>query len=96
MYNGYRKIFNGHGLKALLKAPEMPNPNLAIADDDEMSNVPLTIFKDQHLPMPGPTVESVYNLPYEKTAKKGANDTLSMDNFVTDDFNLGNEYDFLT
>ena len=95
MYNGYRNIFNGHALRSLLKGPVMPNPNLAIADDDEMSNVPLLIFRDQHLPIPGPTVESIYNLPYEKTAKKGANDTLSMEDFVTDDFQLGAEYDFL-
>lgn len=96
MYNGYNKIFNGHGLKALLKSPTMPNPNLAIADDDEMSNVPLVIFRDQHLPMPAPTMEAIYNMSYEKTAKKGANDTLSMQDFVTDDFQLGEEYDFLT
>lgn len=95
MYDGYRKIFNGHGLKALMKGAVMPNPNLAIGDDDEKSNVPLVIFRDQHLPMPSPTVESIYNLPYEKTAKKGANDTLSIKDFPTDDFQLGNEYDFL-
>lgn len=96
MYDGYRNIFNGHALRALTKAPQMPAKNLAIGGDDEMSNVPLVIFRDQHLPMPGPTMESIYNLPYEKTAKKGANDTLSMADFVTDDFQLGAEYDFLT
>lgn len=96
MFPGYRNIFNAHGLKSLLKCPVMPAANLAIAGDDEMSDVPLVIFRDQHLPIPGPTMESVYNLPYEKTAKKGAGDTLSMNDFVTDDFQLGDEYDFLT
>ena len=90
-----RNIFNAHGLKAITKQPVRPNRNLAIGGDDEMSNIPLVIFRDQHLPMPAPVVESIYNLPYEKTAIKGANDTLSMDNFVTDDFNLGAAYDFL-
>ena len=96
MYPVYRNIINAQGLNALLKNPVMPNPNLAIANDDEMSNVPLVIFRDQHLPMPGATMEAIYNMSYEKTAKKGAGDTLSMDDFVTDDFNLGAEYDFLT
>ena len=96
MYPAYRSMINAQGYNALAKLPVMPNPNLAVANDDEMSNVPLVIFRDQHLPMPGATMEAIYNLPYEKTAKKGANDTLSMDDFVTDDFNLGSEYDFLT
>lgn len=95
MFPGYKNITNAHALKSLLKVPVMPSPALAIAGDDEMSNVPLVIFRDQHLRMPGPTMESVYNLPYEKTAKKGANDTLDMTDFVTDDFQLGDEYDFL-
>ena len=96
MFPQYRNMVNAHAFAALAKVPVMPNPALAIADDDEMSNVPLVIFRDQHLPMPGPTMEHIYNLPYEKTAKKGANDTVSMDDFVTDDFQLGAEYDFLT
>ena len=96
MYPVYRSMINAHGLAAMLKAPVMPNPNLAVANDDEMSNVPLVIFREQHLPMPGPTMEHIYNIPYEKTAAKGANDTLSMDDFVTDNFDLGAEYDFLT
>lgn len=95
MLNGYRNIFNAHALKAVMKQPERPNRNLAIGGDDEMSNVPLVIFRDQHLPMPSPVVESIYNLPYEKTALKGANDTLSMENFVTDDFDLGLPFDSL-
>ena len=95
MFNGYKKYHNAFALKALLKNPTMPNTNLAIANDDEMSNVPLVIFRDQHLPMPAPTMEKVINLSYEKTAEKGAGDTLSLENFVTDDFNLGAEYDFL-
>lgn len=90
-----RNIYNAHGLKALAKDAVRPNRNLAIGGDDEMSNIPLVIFRDQHMPMPAPVVESVYNLPYEKTAIKGANDTLSLDDFVTDDFSLGAAYDFL-
>ena len=95
MFPGYKNNINAFGLRSLLKTPHMPNPNLAIAGDDEMSDVPLLIFKDQHLAMPAPVMPNVYEMPYEKTAKKGAGDTLSMDNFVTDDFNLGAEYDFL-
>lgn len=96
MFPIYRNMINGQALKALCKCPVMPNPNLAVANDDEMSNVPLVIFRDQHLPMPAPTMEHIYNLSYEKTAKKGVNDTISLEDFVTDDFDLGAEYDFLT
>ena len=92
MFDGYKNIQNAHGLHALLKAPTFPAVDLAIGGDDEMSDVPLIIFRDPRLPMPGPTVDSIQNMPYEALAKKGANDTLSLDDFTTDDFNLGDAY----
>lgn len=85
----YRNLQNAFGLKALTKQAVMPNPNLAIAGDDEMMNVPLLIFRDQHLRIPGPVTEDIISLPYEKTAVKGANDTLSIEDFPTTDFQLG-------
>lgn len=90
-----RQRFNAHGLKSLLKPVEKPNENLAIGGDDEMSDVPVVIYRGACLPQPTPLVEHIYNLPYEKTAKKGAGDTLSMEDFVTNDFDLGPEYDSL-
>ena len=89
MFDGYKNIQNAHGLHALLKAPTV---DLAIGGDDEMSDVPLLIFRDPPLPMPGPTIDSIQHMPYEALAKKGANDTLSLDDFTTDDFNLGDAY----
>lgn len=85
----YKNLQNAFALKALTKQAVMPNPNLAIAGDDEMMNVPLLIFRDQHLRMPGPVTEDIISLPYEKTAVKGANDTLSIEDFQTTDFQLG-------
>lgn len=93
--NVQRKLYNAHGLKALSKPVSDPPAKLAIGGDDEMSNVPLIIYRGQHLPTPAPVVEHIYNLPYEKTAKKGAGDTLSMENFETNAFDLGSEFDSL-
>lgn len=95
MLNGYRNVQNRHALKALLRNPQFPNKNLAIGGDDEMSNVPLLVFRDPSLPMPGPVTEDPLYTPYEKTAVKGAGDTLKLDYFVTDEFSLGDEYDSL-
>lgn len=95
MFPGYKNITNAFGLKALLKIPIMPNPNLAIADDDEMSNIPLLIFTKQNPRIAPPVMPNIMDLPYEKTAVKGANDTLDMTDFVTDDFQLGDVYDFI-
>ena len=90
MWEGYKEnVLNMHGLKSLVKSPVMPNPNLAIAGDDEMANVGLRIFVDQHLPMPGPVLDKITNQSYEKVAAKGKNDVLTADNFVMDDFDLG-------
>lgn len=90
-----RKMQNMHGLQAMLRSPVMPDKSLAIAGDDEMSNVPLLVFRDPSLPMPGPMTEDPLYTPYEKTAVKGAGDTLKLDYFVTDEFSLGDEYDSL-
>ena len=87
-----RARYNAHGLKALAKAVVNPPAHMAIGGDDEMSDVPLVIYRGQSLPAPTPIVEHLYNLPYEKTAAKGANDTLSMANFETNAFDLGDEF----
>lgn len=96
MFPNYKKLQNAHALRALNKNAVMPNPNLAIGGDDEMSNIPLVIFRDQHLKMPTPTLPDVMSIPYEKSVAKGSGATLSMEDFVTDDFQLGTPYDFLT
>lgn len=85
----YKNLQNAFALKAITKNAVMPNPNLAIAGDDEMMNIPLLIFRDQHLRIPGAVTEDIISMPYEKTAEKGANDTLSINDFPTDDFQLG-------
>ena len=95
MLNGYRNLLNLHGFRAMMKGATMPNPAMAIGGDDEMSDTGIVIFTHQNLPAPVPTVEAIYNLPYEALAVKGANDTLSMEDFVTDDFTLGAPFDFL-
>lgn len=89
MYDGYRKIFNAQGLKSLSKRPVMPPHKLAIGDSDEKADIPLVIFTEQGRMPKAPLVPAFHELPYEKTAIKGANDTLSNDKFVTDDFDLG-------
>lgn len=90
MLNGYKNtVLNRHGLKALIKPPVLPDESLAIGGDDNMANIPLLIFCDQHLPIPGPVVDTINNMSYEKVAEKGKADYVTMDNFVTDDFDLG-------
>lgn len=95
MFEGYKKLQNAHALRSLLHSPVMPNPNLAVACDDEMSNIPLVIFRDQHLPMPQATLPDVMSIPYEKAVPKGSGETLSLEDFVTDDFELGAPFDSL-
>ncbi|MBQ7289030.1 MAG: hypothetical protein IJW78_04800 [Clostridia bacterium] len=92
MYPGYKNMVNLFGLKSLMKAPTLPPANLAVAGDDEMSNVPLVIFRDQHMTIPGAVVPKASQLAFEDVAEKGANMTISLDNFATDDFDLGYVY----
>lgn len=89
MYPIYRQLINLQGFKVLTKFPEKPAENLAVADSEVLHDIPLLIFTKQQLPYKNPVVDYSVSTPYEKTALKGANDTLSLDNFVTDDFSLG-------
>lgn len=90
MMDGYKNgVLNGHALKALLKPAIMPPAALAISGDDQMQNIPLLIFCDQHLPMPQPTMDKTQNMSYEKLALNGKGDYITIDNFVTDDFDIG-------
>lgn len=89
MEGQYRAMQNMHGLKALTKSPLRPAEKLAISGDDQMQNIPLLIFCDQHLPIPGPTVDKITNQSYEKLALDGRGDYVTIDNFVTDDFDIG-------
>ena len=90
MMEGYKNnILNNHALKSLIKAPTRPAEKLAIGGDDQMQNIPLMIFADQHLPMPGPTMDKTQNQSYEKLALNGKGDYVTIDNFETNDFDIG-------
>lgn len=93
MYPIYKKIINAQALKSHLKAPLMPDDNLAIGDDEKLDSVPLVIFRDQHEPPTRPVVQDRNQIAYEKLAVKGSGDTLSLDDFVTDDFSVGQALD---
>lgn len=92
MYPIYKRMVNAFALKALTKMPLDPIANLGVADDEHLESVPLVIFTEQHLEAQRPLVVNPYSQPYEKTVEKGAGDTLTMDDFVTDDFDIGTPY----
>lgn len=92
MENAYRGIVNALGRKSLLKTPVNPAKALGVGDDEFRSNVPLLIFTEQHLPAQRPVVVSPYSLPYEKTAVKGAGDAVSIEQFETADFSIGEPF----
>ena len=90
MMEGYRaQILNGHALRSLLKPVLRPAEKLAIGGDDTMTSIPLLIFCDQHLPIPGPVVDKMQNQSYEKLALNGKGDYVTIDDFETDDFDIG-------
>ena len=91
--NQYRNTVNALAFKALRKNPQDPAENLGIGADEYRADVPLVIFTEQHLPAQRPVVVNPYSLPYEKTAVKGAGDTLSIANFETADFDIGAPFD---
>lgn len=92
MAEPFKGILNAHALRALLKPPVFPNPKLAIGGDDEMSEVPLIIYRDPQLCKPAPVLEKVNNVPIEKTGFQGEGRQIYAEDMVMDDFDLGDGY----
>ena len=92
MFPDYRKMCNAQALKNLCKAPTLPAENLGVGEDEYHADVPLVIFANQHLPAQRPLVVNPNTLPYEKTAANGAGDRLTMDDFTTNDFQIGEPF----
>ena len=92
MYPIYKQMLGLQAYQALTKFPQIPAANLAVGETEVLHSIPLLIFTKQQLPAAKPVIDSGMHLPYEKTAAKGAGDTLTLNNFVTDDFGLGKAY----
>ena len=93
MYEVYKQMLGLQAYKVLTKFPTHPTENLAIGEDEVLYSIPLLIFTKQQLPTAKPVSYYDSKTPYEKLAVKGANDVLSIDDFVTDNFSLGRIYD---
>ena len=87
-----KELLNMHALKSLLKSPETPDVSLAVGEDEKRDNVPLLIFTEQHLPQPMPEIVSERMLSYEDVQLDGMGASLSLDDFSTDNFSIGNPY----
>ena len=87
-----KSILNAHALKSLMKPTDTPNKNLATGEDEHRANIPLLIFTEQHLPQPKPEVLRPTELSYEKVQKNGTGASLALDDFETQNFNLGSTY----
>ena len=84
-----RAIISGHALKSLLNPVEIPNENLGIGEDEKHTNIPILIFTEQHLPTVPPTVVPPNQLSYEEVQKDGTGSSLALEDFETQNFNIG-------
>lgn len=93
--SGYKNMLNVHALSALPRIPVMPSPALAVGEDEMRASIPLLIHRDAQAKIPAPIMPDVMHIPYEQAVAKGSGDTLSMANFETENFDLGDAYDFI-
>ena len=92
MYEVYKQMLGLQAYQVLTKFPTIPEKKLAIGESEVLHSVPLQIYSKAQLPRPQAVVDYSISQPYEKTALKGSGDTLTLKNFVTDDFQLGQPY----
>ena len=87
-----RQIMCGHALKSLICPVDIPQVTLAIADDENHTDIPLLIFTEQHLPTVKPEVLRPSDYSYEEIQPDGVNACLTMDSFDTSNFSIGYPY----
>lgn len=88
----YRTIQNGHAVKSVSAPINVPSKNLGVFTDEVLYSIPLLLYKNANLRAYTPVIQTGVSQPYEKTARNGQNDCVSLENFVVDDFSIGSPF----
>ena len=88
----YRSIQNGHAVRSLDAPIITPSRNLGVFTDEVLYSIPLLLYKNANLKAYTPVIQTGVSQPYEKTARNGMNDAVSLEDFSVDDFSIGSPY----
>ena len=87
-----RNIIIGHARQSLSIPVVNPSPTLAVGEDETHTNIPLLLFTEQHLPTVKPEVLPDSKLSFEDVQLDGTGASLALEDFETQNFNIGNPY----
>lgn len=82
-------LINAHALKSLINPIETPDISLAVGEDENHTDIPVLIFTEQHLPVAMPEVVPISHKSYEEVQRDGTGSSLALDDFETQNFNIG-------
>lgn len=87
-----KQMLNAHALKSVIKPIDYPDESLCVGTDERLSDIPILIFTEQHLAPVMPEIEKPKNRSYEDVQLDGTGGSLSLEDFPTDNFYIGNPY----
>lgn len=85
----YRPMQNAHALKRLVTPQLAPSKKLAVGDDEVKDSQPVLVFTEAYANMHNRVMQDNRKRAIEFTGKTGDGNTLVQDDFLHDDFYLG-------
>lgn len=86
----YRGILDNIGYNARVKKPEIPDMRLMIGTAENLASVPLILYNDFNMYIPTPLQKPIEQMKVEEVATKLDGTTFTVNDFVNNDFFLGN------
>lgn len=86
----YRSIINRQALNVLTKIPDVPDFRLMVGNAEELHSLPILVFADYMPANTSAILPKTSELTYEEVQAQLATGKLSIDDFFTNTFPLGN------
>ena len=86
----YRGILDNIGLGVRIKKPEIPDMHLMVGTAENLASVPLILYQDFNTYIPKPLQKPIEDMKNEEVATKLNGVTYTTNDFVNNDYWLGN------
>ena len=85
----YRGILDNIGYHTRVKRPEIPDYHLMVGTAENLASVPLILYNDFYANIPEPLQKPLEQMKAEDVAQKLDGTTFTVNDFVNNDFFLG-------
>ena len=90
MIVNYRGIIDNIGYNARVKIPQIPDMSLMVGSAENHASIPLILYQDFNTGIPKPLQKPIEQMKNEDVSQKLNGETYTTNDFVNNDFFLGN------